>query len=296
MKNIILVFFFLLIGFKTIAQETIDVDDIKVHSFVQQKAEPKEGLQCFYKNYMSKFNSAKFSSSTGTLDVRLKFIVEKDGTFSDIQVLNESTEGLGEEAIRVLKTMPAWKAATHNGKMVRSAFTLPIKIRVDEDDKKPRETQEKSLNEVEEKNETISETYLKSLDNFLINTDLFEFKCNCTFVKNDNKKDFYYNSQDESAYYQISIEKKDAKEAEQTIKDVKINMINLGFIVSETQLSGSKAVELTINTRSYRPFSKSKMILFYNEGYFIGIVISSEDQKIADAVTQHFKKTFKLKL
>ena len=101
MKNTILVFFFLFIGFKTIAQETIDVDDIKVHSFVQRKAEPKEGLQYFYKNYMRKFNSAKFSSSTGTLDVRLKFVVEKDGTFSGIQVLNESTEGLGEEAIRV---------------------------------------------------------------------------------------------------------------------------------------------------------------------------------------------------
>jgi len=38
MKNIILGSFFLLIGFKTIAQETIDVDDIKVHSFVQKKS------------------------------------------------------------------------------------------------------------------------------------------------------------------------------------------------------------------------------------------------------------------
>ena len=295
MKNILLLFV-LFVTSQIFAQEENQQENNKVHSFVQQKAEPKEGLQYFYKNYMRKFNSAKFSSSTGTLDVRLKFIVEKDGTFSDIQVLNESTEGLGEEAIRVLKTMPAWKPATHNGKIVRSAFTLPMKIRINEDDKKSEESQEKPLNEVEEKNETISETYLKSLDNFLISTDLFEFKCNCTYVKHDDKREHRYESQDGSAYYQISIEKKDAKEAEQTIKDVKINMINLGFIVSEIQLSGSKAVEMTIYTSSYRPFSKSKMIVLYKEGYFIGIIISSEDSQIADAVTQHFKQTFKLKL
>lgn len=296
MKNTILIFFFLLIGFKTIAQEssTISEED-KIYSFVQEKASPIDGMTIFYQSFIEEFQIAISRFKDNDAKVRLKFIVEKDGTFSNIT--SESTNAdYGKEAIRVLKRMPAWKPAKHNGETVRSSFIMPMKIRVDEDDKKPRETQEKSLNEVEEKNETISETYLKSLDNFLINTDLFEFKCNCTFVKNDNKKDFYYNSQDESAYYQISIEKKDAKEAEQTIKDVKINMINLGFIVSETQLSGSKAVELTINTRSYRPFSKSKMILFYNEGYFIGIVISSEDPKIADAVTQHFKQTFKLKL
>lgn len=103
------------------------------------------------------------------------------------------------------------------------------------------------------------------------------------------------NEMDDDKVYRF-VQKKAEPKAEQTIKDVKINMINLGFIVSEIQLSGSKAVELTIYTRGYGPFSKSKMIVLYKEGYFIGIVISSEDPKIADAVTEHFKQTFKLKL
>ncbi len=291
MKNTILVFFFLFIGFKTIAQETIDVDDIKVHSFVQRKAEPKEGLQYFYKNYMRKFNSAKFSSSTGTLDVRLRFVVEKDGSFTDVSVSYENVRGAGEEAVRVLRTMPAWKPATHKGKIVRSAFTLPMKIRINEEDEKTEESQEKPINEVKEKKETISETYLKSLDNFLVNTDLFEFKCNCTFVKNDNDTGYYYESQDKSAYYQVFMEKKDVKEAEQTIKDLKINSINQGILADEIQLSGSKAVELSIGR-----FSNSKMIVLYKEDYLIGIVISSEDPQITDAVTKHFKQNFKLKL
>lgn len=295
MKNILLLFV-LFVTSQIFAQEENQQENNKVHSFVQQKAQPKEGLQYFYKNYMRKFNSAKFSSSTGTLDVRLKFIVEKDGTFSDIQVLNESTEGLGEEAIRVLKTMPAWKPATHNGKIVRSAFTLPMKIRINEDDKKSEESQEKPLNEVEEKNEIISESYLKSLDNFLISTDLFEFKCNCTFVKHDDKREHRYESQDGSAYYQISIEKKDEKEVEQTIKEAKSNVIYHGGLANEIKLSGIKATEISLSSKGVGLFSNSKMIVLYKEGYLIGIIISSEDSQIADAVTQHFKETFKLKL
>lgn len=295
MKNILLLFV-LFVTSQIFAQEENQQENNKVHSFVQQKAEPKEGLQYFYKNYMRKFNSAKFSSSTGTLDVRLKFIVEKDGTFSDIQVLNESTEGLGEEAIRVLMTMPVWKPATHNGKIVRSAFTLPMKIRINEDDKKSEESQEKPLNEVEEKNEIISESYLKSLDNFLIRTDLFEFKCNCTFVKHDDKREHRYESQDGSAYYQISIEKKDEKEVEKTIEEVKKNVIYQGGLANEIKLSGIKATEISLSSKGVGLFSNSKMIVLYKEGYLIGIIISSEDSQIADAVTQHFKQTFKLKL
>lgn len=295
MKNIILVFFFLLLGFKTIAQETIDVDDIKVHSFVQRKAEPKEGLQHFYKNYMRKFNSAKFSSPTGTLDVRLKFIVEKDGAFSDIQVLNENVQGLGEEAIRVLKTMPAWKPAIHNGKIVRSAFTLPMKILVNEDDKKTDESQERPLKEAEEKNEIISETYLKSLDNFLIATNQFEFKCNCVRVDGDFNQEYRYESQDKTVYYQISIEQKDEKEAEQNIKEVKNNVLYQGGLINEIQLSGIKATEISLSN-GVGLFANTRLILLYTRGYFIAIIVSSYNSQIADEVNQHFIKTFKLKL
>src|SRR5690606_2166644 len=124
----------------------------------------------------------------------------------------------------------------------------------------------------------------------------FEFKCNCTFVKNDNDTGYYYESQDKSAYYQVFMEKKDVKEAEQTIKDVKINSINQGILADEIQLSGSKAVELKIYTKSIGPFSNSKMIVLYKGDYLIGIVISSEDPQITDAVTKHFKQNFKLKL
>ena len=104
-------------------------DENKVHSFVQQKAAPNEGLQKFMQNYARKFNAPDVGGNVTEIKVRLKFVVEKDGSFTDLQVLDDK-QGVGNEAKRVLKSMPQWKPAQHNGKTVRSSFTLPITIKV----------------------------------------------------------------------------------------------------------------------------------------------------------------------
>ena len=60
------------------------------------------------------------------------FVVEKDGSFSDIRVLRDGGyPAAGKEAIRVLKSMPKWNAAVNNGRSVRSQFALPIGIRLE---------------------------------------------------------------------------------------------------------------------------------------------------------------------
>ncbi|KAA5538357.1 energy transducer TonB [Paenimyroides baculatum] len=104
-------------------------DENKVHSFVQQKAAPNEGLAKFMQNYARKFNAPDVGGNVTEIKVRLKFVVEKDGSFTDLQVLDDK-QGVGNEAKRVLKAMPQWKPAQHNGKTVRSSFTLPITIKV----------------------------------------------------------------------------------------------------------------------------------------------------------------------
>lgn len=101
----------------------------EIISIVQYKAEPNEGFQKFYDNFSRKFSPGTIDSNVNEVVVRLRFVVEKDGTFSDIKVLDDK-QGLGKEAIRVLKSMPHWKPAQHNGTTVRSMFTLPIKIKV----------------------------------------------------------------------------------------------------------------------------------------------------------------------
>ena len=106
-----------------------DTSANKIHNFVQVKAEPIEGKEAFYARYINKFKATDVTGSATQIKVTLKFVVEKDGSFSNIQVINDQN-GVGQEAVRVLKTMPKWKPAEQNGKAVRSTFTLPITLKV----------------------------------------------------------------------------------------------------------------------------------------------------------------------
>lgn len=63
--------------------------------------------------------------------VYLQFIVEKDGSLSDIKVLRELRHGTGEEAVRILKLAGKWNAGLQNGEPVRVKYTLPVRIDVE---------------------------------------------------------------------------------------------------------------------------------------------------------------------
>jgi protein TonB len=65
--------------------------------------------------------------------VLVSFVVEKDGTLTDIKVLRDVGYGSGNEAIRVLKKGPKWTPAVQNGKNVRCAFVQPISIETPEE-------------------------------------------------------------------------------------------------------------------------------------------------------------------
>ena len=59
-----------------------------------------------------------------------EFVVNKDGTIVDVKVLRGIDRSLDNEAVRVIKSMPAWKPGRMNGKAVRVKFTLPVNFRL----------------------------------------------------------------------------------------------------------------------------------------------------------------------
>ena len=59
--------------------------------------------------------------------VFITFIVEKDGSVTNIKVLRGIGGGCDEEAVRVVEAMPKWKSGMHEGKPVRVVFNLPVK-------------------------------------------------------------------------------------------------------------------------------------------------------------------------
>jgi TonB family protein len=60
--------------------------------------------------------------------VILTFVIEKDGSVSDIKVLRGVGAGCDEEAVRVIKAMPKWTAGKQNGKTVRTQFSVPVQF------------------------------------------------------------------------------------------------------------------------------------------------------------------------
>ena len=105
------------------------VADNTIVRLVQKKAAPIEGYNKFIESFVRKFSRNSVSSNVSEITVKLKFVVEKDGSFTDIKTI-EDQYGLGKEAIRVLQSMPKWQPAQHNGKAVRSSFILPIKVKI----------------------------------------------------------------------------------------------------------------------------------------------------------------------
>jgi protein TonB len=62
----------------------------------------------------------------GTYTVQVKFLVERDGTITDVQALNDPGFGLKKAAEDVVKKGPKWSPGVQNGKQVRSYHTQPI--------------------------------------------------------------------------------------------------------------------------------------------------------------------------
>lgn len=62
--------------------------------------------------------------------VMVQFVVETDGSISDVHVAKQVFPSLDAEAIRVVQTMPKWLPGREKGKVVRVKYNLPIVFRM----------------------------------------------------------------------------------------------------------------------------------------------------------------------
>ena len=63
--------------------------------------------------------------------VFVKFVVEKDGSIGNVEVMKGIGFGCDEEAIRVIKSMPKWNPGRQNGKNVRVFYNMPVVYKLD---------------------------------------------------------------------------------------------------------------------------------------------------------------------
>ncbi len=110
-------------------EEVVDDEEVTIFTVVESSSEFPGGAGKLNEFLAANLKYPAQARETGTQGlVYVTFVVEKDGSLTDIKVLRDIGSGCGEEAIRVVKMMPKWKPAKQRGKPVRQQFNLPIRF------------------------------------------------------------------------------------------------------------------------------------------------------------------------
>lgn len=98
---------------------------------IEVKPEFPGGIQKWYSFLKNNFQAPDEPGLKGKVIV--SFVVEKDGSLTDIKVLRDIGFGTGKEAERVLRKGPRWTPAEQNGKKVRCSFIQTFSVETPEE-------------------------------------------------------------------------------------------------------------------------------------------------------------------
>lgn len=102
-----------------------------VYDFTTEKAEFPGGMEQFY-YYLSKAlrlsKGGGFPVNEASVKVFVSFIIAKDGTIHQVQVLQSPSDQISREITRTIMSMPNWIPARVKGKLVNSKYSMPINI------------------------------------------------------------------------------------------------------------------------------------------------------------------------
>ncbi|MBB1192611.1 regulatory sensor-transducer, BlaR1/MecR1 family protein [Flavobacterium sp. SOK18b] len=102
------------------------VGDIYTTTGITEKPDFPGGMMEFYKFVGQNFKTPEQANLKGK--VYITFIIEKDGSISDVKNIRDIGFGTGDEAVRVIKLSPKWLPGKMNGVPVRVMYSLPITI------------------------------------------------------------------------------------------------------------------------------------------------------------------------
>lgn len=101
---------------------------------VETTASPKGGIAQFYEYISANLvypPPARRMRVEGKVFV--EFVINKDGTITDVKAVKGIGAGCNEEAVRVIQNAPAWNPAKQRGKPVRQKMVLPIYFKMAKD-------------------------------------------------------------------------------------------------------------------------------------------------------------------
>lgn len=112
---------------KKVVEETVD----EIFVVVENQPEFPGGPAALMKFLSTSIKYPTIAQENGIQGrVVCNFVVEKDGSITDVQITKGADPSLDKEAIRVVQSMPRWKPGSQQGKPVRVRYTLPVTFRL----------------------------------------------------------------------------------------------------------------------------------------------------------------------
>ncbi len=116
---------------------TAEVEEEKVDEIfviVEQEPLPKGGFDSFYAYLAEELNYPARALRFGLEGtVFIQFVIEKDGSITQAQVVKGIGMGCDEEALRVIESAPAWEPGKQRGKAVRVKKVIPVRFKMAKD-------------------------------------------------------------------------------------------------------------------------------------------------------------------
>ena len=104
----------------------------EVFVVVEQNPEFPGGEEARLKFLRKHINYPRIAKEKGIQGiVVVGFIIEKDGSITNVIIVRGKDPSLDEEALRIVKLMPKWKPAMQKGKPVRCTLTMPITFKLE---------------------------------------------------------------------------------------------------------------------------------------------------------------------
>lgn len=111
---------------KAAAVESKAPSTTEVYESVDQEAEFPGSLNSFRNKIAENFDNSAMEGGEGTLKTTVTFIVERDGSISDVKATGSNSD-FNSEAVRTVKSIRTkWVPAKINGQPVRQRFRLPL--------------------------------------------------------------------------------------------------------------------------------------------------------------------------
>jgi protein TonB len=99
----------------------------EIFTVVEESATPKGGIQAFYKYVGEKIKYPAQARRMGIEGkVFVEFVINKDGSLTDVKAIKGIGAGCDEEAVRIIQSAPPWNPGKQRGKAVKQRYTLPI--------------------------------------------------------------------------------------------------------------------------------------------------------------------------